>query len=110
VHPDVAAHGTDEQCRRWIPPILRGEENWCQLFSEPSAGSDLASLRTSAARADGGWIVNGAKVWNSGAHCSTRGLLLARLAGEPSETTERGRAGLTLFGLDMATPGVDALP
>ncbi len=105
--PTLLTHGTDEQRRRWIPPILRGEQNWCQLFSEPSAGSDLASLRTSSERADGGWIVNGAKVWNSGAHCSTHGLLLARA---PGETDERGRSSLTLFGLDMATPGVDAIP
>ena len=105
--PTLLTHGTDEQCRRWIPPILRGEENWCQLFSEPSSGSDLASLRTSAVRVEGGWLVTGDKVWNSGAHCSTRGLLLVRTAGREGD---HGRSSLTLLGLDMATPGVDARP
>ncbi|MFI7026862.1 acyl-CoA dehydrogenase family protein [Micromonospora sp. NPDC049900] len=76
--PTVIAHGTDEQQARHLPGILRGEEYWCQGFSEPGAGSDLAGLRTAATKVDGGWLINGAKIWTSNAHNASRCLLLAR--------------------------------
>ena len=76
--PPVILYGTDEQRQRWIPPTLDGTISWCQLFSEPGAGSDLASLSTRAARVEGGWILNGQKVWTSAAQYADWGILLAR--------------------------------
>jgi alkylation response protein AidB-like acyl-CoA dehydrogenase len=101
--PTLLTHGTSEQCQRWIAPILRGDENWCQLFSEPSAGSDLGALACLATPAEGGWVVHGEKVWNSGASSCSRGLLIARTPGTGDGTHRRS---FTLFGLDMTTPGV----
>ncbi len=103
--PTLVAHATTEQCARWLPAIRTGDEIWCQLFSEPDAGSDLASLATRAERDGDQWRVTGAKVWSSRAHYSQRGLLLAR-----TDTNVPKHAGITAFALDMQAPGVTVSP
>jgi alkylation response protein AidB-like acyl-CoA dehydrogenase len=104
--PAIIEHGTAEQCRRYLPPILDAGEIWCQLFSEPGAGSDLAAVAAVATpAADGRWAVTGHKSWSSGAHHAHRGLLLART--DPGAPRHRG---LTAFLLDMAQPGVRVQP
>lgn len=103
--PTVLAHGTESQRSQLVPPLATGAESWCQLFSEPSAGSDLASLRTSAVLDGGEWIITGQKVWNSGAHLADRGLLLAR-----TDRTVPKHEGITFFVIDMDQPGIEVRP
>lgn len=103
--PAIRKHGTPEQYRRFAEPTIKGEASWCQLFSEPSAGSDLAGLRTKAVRDGDRWIVNGQKVWSSWAHHARYAILLART--NPDVVKHQG---LTFFVLDMTTPGVEVRP
>ena len=106
--PVIARHGTDAQRAQFIEPTLSGDVTWCQLFSEPSAGSDLANLRTKAARTDDGsgdWIVNGQKVWSSWAHLTDWGILVVRT--DPKVPKHKG---LTFFVVDMNTPGIETRP
>jgi acyl-CoA synthetase (AMP-forming)/AMP-acid ligase II/alkylation response protein AidB-like acyl-CoA dehydrogenase len=103
--PALFAHGTEEQRRRFLPPIVRNEERWCQLFSEPGAGSDLASLATTAVRDGDQWLVTGQKVWTTWAHRSDLAVLLARTDPDASK-----REGITYFLLDLHQPGVEVRP
>jgi alkylation response protein AidB-like acyl-CoA dehydrogenase len=107
VVPTLIEHGSPAQQERWIRPTLDGEVTWCQLFSEPGAGSDLAALRTRAERVEGGWLVTGQKVWTSMARQSSHAILLARTA--PPAADNR-RAGITYFLVDMKTAGIDVRP
>lgn len=103
--PSIVAYGTDEQQQRFLPPTFRGELIWCQLFSEPGAGSDLASLTTKATKVEGGWRITGQKIWTTAAQFSRWGALLART--DPSAPKHNG---ITYFLLDMQSEGVEVKP
>jgi len=103
--PNLIVYGTKAQQDRWIMPTLRGEITWCQLFSEPGAGSDLASLSTRAARVEGGWVLNGQKVWTSMAKEADWGICLARTDPEKPK-----HDGISCFMVDMTTPGIEVRP
>jgi alkylation response protein AidB-like acyl-CoA dehydrogenase len=103
--PSIVAYGTEEQQQQFLPPTFRGEMIWCQLFSEPGAGSDLASLTTKATKVDGGWRITGQKIWTTGAQYSQWGALLAR-----TNQAAPKHNGITYFLLDMKSPGVEVKP
>ena len=103
--PTLMAFGSEADKRRYLPKIASGEEIWCQLFSEPAGGSDVAGLRTRAERDGDGWIINGQKIWTSGAHYADYGLLITRT--DPSVPKHKG---LTMFFIDMKSAGVEVRP
>ncbi|AQZ66517.1 Acyl-CoA dehydrogenase, short-chain specific [[Actinomadura] parvosata subsp. kistnae] len=105
VVPSIAAYGTPEQQQRFLPKTLSGEMIWCQLFSEPGAGSDLASLQMKAEKVEGGWKLNGQKIWTSVAHVAEWGICIARNSSEGSK-----HEGITYFLVDMKAPGVTVRP
>jgi len=103
--PTIRQWASEESKRRLLPPLVTGEERWCQLFSEPGAGSDMASLATTAVRDGDEWIVNGQKVWTTFGHESEMAMLIAR-----TDADSPKHAGITYFGLDMRAPGVEVRP
>lgn len=103
--PTVIRYGTEAQADRLVPPALRGKEIWCQLFSEPAGGSDLAGLRMRAERERDDWVINGQKIWTSGAHFAQWGILVTR-----SDPMVAKHAGLTFFYVNMASPGIEVRP
>jgi 3-oxochol-4-en-24-oyl-CoA dehydrogenase len=119
--PTILEHGSDVQRSRFVPPTLHGDITWCQMFSEPGAGSDLASLQTKAVRVDGGWSLSGQKVWTSQARVADWAICLARTSSEPDRHSQHGARkhsqpgarkhdGITYFLVDMASPGLDVRP
>ena len=103
--PTILGHGSPEQIEKFIPGTLNGDVYWCQLFSEPGAGSDLAALRTKAIRTEGGWLLTGQKVWTSNAHRADWGICLARTNPDVAK-----HKGITYFLVDMKSPGIDIRP
>jgi alkylation response protein AidB-like acyl-CoA dehydrogenase len=103
--PTIIMYGSEEQKREHLEPILKGESVWCQLFSEPGAGSDLASIQTRAVKDGDDFVINGQKIWTSGAHRADWGILLART--DPDAPKHRG---ISYFLLDMKTPGIQVRP
>jgi alkylation response protein AidB-like acyl-CoA dehydrogenase len=103
--PTVFTHGQPEVVARYLEPAMRGDEVWCQLFSEPSAGSDLAGIRTKAERDGDDWVINGQKVWTSGAQHSDFGIVVTRT--DPSAPKHKG---LTMFIVNMKDPGIEVRP
>ena len=103
--PTIMTHGTDEQKQRWIPPLMSGEDVWCQLFSEPAAGSDLAGLRSTAVREGDEWVINGQKIWTTGAQFCDWGIIVVR-----SDPNVAKHAGLSYFVVDMHSPGIEVRP
>lgn len=103
--PTVMATADDEAKKRFIGPAVRGEEIWCQLFSEPAGGSDVAAIRTRAVKDGDDWIINGQKIWTSGAHYADYGIVLVRT--DPDAVKHKG---LTMFWIDMKSPGVECKP
>ncbi|QYG92729.1 acyl-CoA dehydrogenase [Iamia sp. SCSIO 61187] len=103
--PTIVTHGSDEQKKVWLRDIVTGQKGWCQLFSEPGAGSDLAGLNSKAIRDGEEWIVNGQKVWTSAGHVADMGMLIART--DPDAPKHKG---ITYFGIDMHQPGIEVVP
>jgi alkylation response protein AidB-like acyl-CoA dehydrogenase len=103
--PVVMQHGSEEQCRRFLPALAAGREGWCQFFSEPGSGSDLAGAQTRAVRDGDEWIVNGQKVWTSGALSTERGMLLAR-----TDSDQPKHKGLSYFIIEVDQPGIEIRP
>ncbi len=103
--PVMMQYATEEQKQRYLPPMAAGEEIWCQLFSEPSAGSDVAGLRSRAVQDGSDWIINGQKVWTSGAHFCDYGIIVVRHDPDVDK-----HAGMTFFFVDMKSPGIDIKP
>ena len=103
--PTILTHGTDAQKERWIPDMITGDQIWCQLFSEPSAGSDLAGLRSTAVKDGDDWVVNGQKIWTTGAHFCDWGILVVR-----TDPNVAKHSGLTFYVVDMHAPGVEIRP
>src|SRR4029077_2203560 len=103
--PTMMAYAAPEHLTRYVKPALHGDEVWCQLFSEPAAGSDVAGIRTRAERDGDGWVINGQKVWTSGAHYCDYGIIITR-----TDPNVPKHSGLTMFFLSMKTPGVEVRP
>ena len=103
--PTMMVYASEEQKKRYVPPLASGEEIWCQLFSEPAAGSDLAGLRTKAEKRGDDWVINGQKIWTTGAHFADYGILITRT--DPNVPKHKG---LTMFFIDMKAPGVEVRP